>query len=118
MKRKKLTDFINWFANSRRHYNQSDSCMCIASHALHFFGPKGNPNRHRDADSFALMEAFDLTLHQSTYLYTSAFAHYASRPVAVEVMRFMLKTGRVNWPRAKDVVAKRTGREPVSAWKP
>lgn len=109
MKVRKLREFANWLANSRRKFNMSNNCECVAGQAAHFFG--GKFGDRTDADEHTLRRAFDLTPKQAADVYVgySVERHFdprestfvnPSRLVAVEVLRFLAKTGKVDWFRA------------------
>lgn len=100
MKRKKLTEFINWFANSRRKYTQSSNCECIAAQVKHWIDPKSPHN----ADVWDLQHAFDLTMTQATGVFSARWTHMATRAAAVEMLRHLVRTGNVDWERAYRIV--------------
>lgn len=93
MKRKKLLEFATFLSNTRRQFCMGSHCDCISGHAQTFFR-----RNVRDASAVTLKEAFDLTAEQAHSLWGGPFS--ATRKAAAECLRFLAKTGQVNWPRA------------------
>lgn len=118
MKVKKLTEFINWFANSRHRYNQCSSCDCIAGQCLRWMAPKGRRNGYDiDGTPYVLCEAFDIPLADASAIYTAAYSNEANRKVAVELLRHYRNTRKVNWPRAIGVItARKVTARSTRAW--
>lgn len=108
LRRKLLTEFIEWFAKSRRPYDQRDCEKCIAAQAGYWLrclersrhGTLLERSRHRAGDIWLLMERFGIPSDAACNIYSSAWANGATRKAAVELLRHYLKTGAVDWPRA------------------
>lgn len=105
MKRKKLTEFANFLANTRHEFHQGHTCHCVAGHAARWLLPKGQ--RHPvDGVPATLVRAFGLTLVQAHEIYggPSWLNGKWGQKVAVAMLRYLVKTGRVEWARAERTV--------------
>lgn len=104
MKRKKLLDFANWLANSRRKFDMNHACDCIAGQAEHWLRPRGSRGAV-DGVPETLRRAFDINPHQAEQVYAGPGFGQAGRRVAVALLRFLAATGKVDWERAERTAA-------------
>lgn len=97
MKRKLLIEFANWLATTRHKYDQGAACDCVAGQAARFFG--GKYGKRTDAGIDTLEKAFKLNFAQADSIYGGGLSD-AKRRTAVEMLRHLVKTGKVDWDRA------------------
>jgi len=93
MKRKKLLEFAVFLGHTRREFYMGNGCDCVSGHTQKFLGR----NVH-DATQYTLQKAFDLTYEQAWALWGGPTS--ATRKAATAVIRFLAKTGKVDWERA------------------
>lgn len=101
--RKKLQEFINYFGHTRRPYDQTDSCGCLAAHAKHWFQAGGRRAPMYHAYPSDLMRAFGVSDLEAHAMYRATPLGYlkTTKADALAMLRWLLKTGKVDWDRAQ-----------------
>lgn len=96
LRRKLLTEFIDWFETSRRPYDQRDTDKCIAAQAGYWLARTRGEGSGR-GDIWTLLERFGIPAAEASAIYSSVNGIWATRKVATAMLRRYVKTRRVQW---------------------
>lgn len=99
MKRKKLLQFADWLEKSRRPFDITSTCRCVAYQAGVFTGDTmyGGSHPSRPAD---LVHIFNMSYYNAAVIYSGfnwGRARSITRKVAANMIRKLARTGHADW---------------------